>query len=106
MYNSKQDAIKIRPQLSLINIFHFVWKFLELYLSLNTLPPLKKLHQLMRIMAGNDIKLTYFNLRGRAEVPRLILAQAGVKYEDNRIAREDWLALKPSKILITFLRSI
>ena len=33
-------------------------------------------------------KLTYFNGRGRAEVIRLIFAQAGVKYEDHRIARE------------------
>ena len=43
------------------------------------------------------IKLTYFNLRGRAEVARLILAQAGVEYEDHRIEREDWVKLKPSK---------
>lgn len=52
--------------------------------------------QLIRIMPGNDIKLTYFNVRGRAEVSRMILAQAGVKYEDERIAREDWPALQPS----------
>ena len=44
------------------------------------------------------IKLTYFNLRGRAEVARLILAQAGAEYEDNRIEREAWPALKPSNI--------
>merc|ERR1711875_123212 len=44
----------------------------------------------------SDIKLTYFNLKGRAELSRLILAQAGVKYEDCRIAREDWAQLKTS----------
>merc|ERR1712020_865342 len=41
------------------------------------------------------IKLTYFNLRGRAEPSRLILAQAGVDYEDHRIEKEEWPALKP-----------
>ena len=40
-------------------------------------------------------KLSYFNGRGRAEVIRLILAQAGVEYEDKRIAFEDWGQLKP-----------
>ena len=44
------------------------------------------------------IKLTYFNLRGRAEPSRLILAQAGIEYEDNRIEQADWPKLKPSKI--------
>ena len=33
----------------------------------------------------SDIKLTYFYGKGRAEISRLILAFAGVKYEDNRI---------------------
>lgn len=43
-----------------------------------------------------NIKLTYFNLRGRAEPARLIMAQAGVDYQDNRITSEEWAALKPS----------
>ena len=42
-------------------------------------------------------KLTYFNLRGRAEVTRLLFAQAGVEYEDHRIESADWAKLKPSK---------
>jgi len=42
-------------------------------------------------------KLTYFNGRGRAELSRLIFAQAGVEYEDVRIERADWLQLKPSQ---------
>merc|ERR1711962_1895763 len=46
-------------------------------------------------MSPSGIKLTYFNARGRAEPARLILAQAGIEYEDIRIEREEWAALKP-----------
>ena len=41
-------------------------------------------------------KLTYFNARGRGETSRLIFAQAGVDYEDNRVAGEDWVKFKPT----------
>ena len=34
---------------------------------------------------GLFVKLTYFNLRGRAESARLVLAYAGTRYQDNRI---------------------
>ena len=44
----------------------------------------------------SGIKLTYFNLMGRAETTRLILAQAGVAFEDKRIEPADWPALKAS----------
>ena len=44
----------------------------------------------------SGIKLIYFNLMGRAETARLILAQAGVSYEDKRIKKEEWPALKAS----------
>ena len=42
----------------------------------------------------SGIKLIYFNSKGRAETTRLILAQAGVSYEDKRIEKEEWPALK------------
>ena len=48
------------------------------------------------IMSG--IKLTYFNLKGRAELARLILAQAEVEYEDCRIEKEEWPELKKSEV--------
>merc|ERR1711970_1421561 len=46
-----------------------------------------------------QIKLTYFNLRARAEPARLILAYAGVQYEDDRLPPpweniESWAAKK------------
>ena len=41
-------------------------------------------------------KLIYFNARGRAEVCRLIFAQADVKYEDKRVNSEEWAQLKPT----------
>ena len=44
-----------------------------------------------------NYKLTYFAIRGRAEVARYILAVAGVDYVDERIKEEDWKAIKPSK---------
>ena len=41
-------------------------------------------------------KLTYFDGRGRAEIIRFVFAQAGVKYEDNRIEGAKWPVLKPN----------
>merc|ERR1712168_286901 len=43
-----------------------------------------------------DIKLTYFNGRGRAEISRLILAYAGVQFEDDRITGEQLAEMKSS----------
>jgi glutathione S-transferase len=43
-----------------------------------------------------QIKLIYFDGRGRAEAARYILAQADVKYEDKRVTHETWPSLKPS----------
>lgn len=46
-------------------------------------------------------KLTYFNLRGRAEIPRLIFAVAGQEFEDVRIdGKTDWPSLKSSKFYV------
>jgi len=42
------------------------------------------------------MKLIYFNGKGRAEPARLILAHAGVDYEDHRIEFSDWPNLKPT----------
>ena len=44
----------------------------------------------------NKIKLTYFNLRGRAESARLMLVYKGIDYEDNRITKEQWATVKPN----------
>ena len=47
------------------------------------------------------VKLTYFNLRARAEPARLLLAYGGIEYEDFRVTpafekNEEWMALKPN----------
>ncbi|XP_059143203.1 glutathione S-transferase 1-like [Physella acuta] len=45
-------------------------------------------------MALKNVKLYYFDGRGRAEVTRLMLAAAGVKYEDIRYTSQTWPAEK------------
>ncbi|KAL5481716.1 hypothetical protein EMCRGX_G021944 [Ephydatia muelleri] len=40
-------------------------------------------------------KLTYFNAKGRAELTRLVFAQAGVEYTDERLTFEEWPARSP-----------
>jgi len=44
-----------------------------------------------------DIKITYFNATGRAEISRLILAYSGVKFTDERITGEQFGAMKADK---------
>ncbi|XP_066135974.1 hematopoietic prostaglandin D synthase [Saccopteryx bilineata] len=41
-------------------------------------------------------KLTYFNMRGRAEIIRYIFAYLDIKYEDHRIEQADWPEIKPT----------
>ncbi|XP_048797231.1 hematopoietic prostaglandin D synthase [Lagopus muta] len=43
-----------------------------------------------------NYKLTYFNLRGRAEISRYIFAYSGIKYEDHRLEVADWPKIKPT----------
>jgi len=56
----------------------------------------KLLEQSLKVEANDldEIRLFYFPVRGRAEIARLILAQAGVAYQDIRIKREDFLKVK------------
>lgn len=44
-------------------------------------------------------KLTYFDLRGRAEPTRLLFIVAGVQFEDERIGQEQWKVIKHSKYM-------
>ena len=46
---------------------------------------------------GAEYKLTYFPTRGRAELIRLIFAQANLPYQDVRIDFTEWQQLKDSK---------
>ncbi|XP_044912030.1 hematopoietic prostaglandin D synthase isoform X2 [Felis catus] len=41
-----------------------------------------------------NYKLTYFNMRGRAEIIRYIFAYLDIKYEDHRIEQADWPEVK------------
>ena len=41
-------------------------------------------------------KLTYFPVEAKGELTRFIFAQAGVEYEDVRIKKDEWSALKPT----------
>ncbi|CAD7700301.1 unnamed protein product [Ostreobium quekettii] len=42
------------------------------------------------------LKLTYFNIKGRAEPIRLALYIGGIEFEDNRLTGEQFAELKPS----------
>ncbi|XP_033744649.1 glutathione S-transferase 1-like [Pecten maximus] len=47
-------------------------------------------------MSGKPWKVTYFNGRGRAESIRIVLTEAGMSFEDVRINKEEWDAMRES----------
>jgi len=44
------------------------------------------------------LKYTYFNVKGRGETVRLLLAAGGMRYEDKRVEFAEWPALKPKTL--------
>lgn len=42
-------------------------------------------------------KLIYFDIRGRAEPVRMMMALAGQEYEEENISFDDWPEVKQSK---------
>ena len=48
-----------------------------------------------------EYKLTYFNIRARAEVTRMLFTMAGVDFEDKRFdfGSPDWPAFKSSAFI-------
>merc|ERR1712158_172248 len=57
----------------------------------------KRLGESLKVKTGNceEVRLTYFPARVRAEISRLILKHAGVKYDDIRLTGEDFAKVKP-----------
>jgi glutathione S-transferase len=49
-------------------------------------------------LSGEDSTplLTYFDIRGRAEVIRLILEEVGAPYRERRVQEQEWPAVKPT----------
>lgn len=44
-----------------------------------------------------DMKLVYFEVRGRAEIIRWICKQADIPFTDERVKKEDWPEKKKSE---------
>jgi prostaglandin-H2 D-isomerase / glutathione transferase len=47
-------------------------------------------------MSQPQLKVTYFPVTGRAEITRLALAFGGIEYEDHRVQRAEYAAIKPT----------
>lgn len=45
----------------------------------------------------SDIKFTYFNGKGLGETIRYLLKYGNIEFEDNRVERDKWPALKSCK---------
>ncbi len=52
----------------------------------------------------SQLKLNYFDAKGRAELSRLILAQSGTAYDDHRINFSDWPNLKAGRARMLCVR--
>lgn len=44
-------------------------------------------------------KVIYFNVKALAEPLRFLLSYGNLEFEDVRVERDEWAALKPSKFL-------
>lgn len=44
-----------------------------------------------------EYKIIYFNVKALAEPMRFLLAYGKIEWEDVRIEKDDWPAIKPSK---------
>lgn len=47
-----------------------------------------------------EYKITYFNVKALAEPMRFLLAYGNIDFEDVRIEKENWPAIKDSKFVI------
>lgn len=55
--------------------------------------------------ANPTYKLTYFDVQALAEPIRLLLSYGGKTFEDVRVDREKWPALKPSIPIVSCVAS-
>ena len=97
--NTKVAKLHINANSKEISLIRVITFWVNINLQFCIVHDSSNIHLLI-MDTTTKVKLTYFHARGRAELSRLILAQAGVDYQDVRIAREDWPKIKPSKFLL------
>lgn len=56
------------------------------------------MHLQPRKFPPENYKVIYFNVKALAEPLRYLLSYGGIEFEDIRITRDEWPALKASKI--------